>query len=369
MSFLKFVVKNPFRRKTSAILSIIGICIGLTIIVALGGITEGLIAEFDDTVHAHGADFTVTGKESGNSAYGTDTISSNWTDKIASVDGVNEVFPIYVALVTAGNAQYTSLIGINPQGASVADLSITDGRIYKDDTNEVVIGKIYAENNNISVGDNLNINNNDFDVVGIYETGNQGEDGGIYTSIKTVGKLMNDKDKISNIYVKVDKGADVKTVADRIDSKYGDKVVTVTSIMEMDQMASMIDMLKGTSWGISLLAIVVGGLGIINTMVMSVFERTRELGVLKSVGWTNKRIIEMIVGESLVLTVISAILASILGVGLTEMLHPYMGINPIFTPDIFMQTFVVAIVVGVLGGLYPAIKAIKLPPTEALRYE
>ena len=150
---------------------------------------------------------------------------------------------------------------------------------------------------------------------------------------------------------------------------YGDNITTISSVMEMGQMADMLNMLKASSWGISLLAIVVGGLGIINTMLMSVFERTREIGVLKAVGWSNRKILTMIVGESLVITIVSAIIGSIIGVVLCTFLAPMMGLKPVFSLDIFVQAFGIAIIVGIIGGLYPAIKAIKLPPTEALRYE
>ena len=98
--------------------------------------------------------------------------------------------------------------------------------------------------------------------------------GGVFTSISKVGELMDDEDSISNIYVKVEKGVDAQEVADRIDAKYGDNITTITSVMEMEQMADMLNMLQASTWAISLLAIIVGGLGIINTMLMSVFERT-----------------------------------------------------------------------------------------------
>ena len=193
--------------------------------------------------------------------------------------------------------------------------------------------------------------------------------GGVFTSISKVGDLMDDENSISNIYVKVDKGADPQEVADRIDAMYGDNITTVSSVMEMNQMANMLNMLQASSWGISLLAIVVGALGIINTMLMSVFERTREIGVLKAVGWSNRKILTMIVGESLVITLLSAVIGSIIGVVLCSVLCPMMGLNPLFTPYIFIQAFGIAIIVGIIGGLYPATKAVKLPPTEALRYE
>lgn len=134
-------------------------------------------------------------------------------------------------------------------------------------------------------------------------------------------------------------------------------------------MADMLNMLQASTCAISLLAIIVGGLGIINTMLMSVFEKTREIGVLKAVGWSNKKILTMIVGESLVITIVSAIIGSLSGFLVCTLLGPQMGINPLFTPKIFIQAFSIAIVVGIVGGLYPAIKVIKLPPTEALRYD
>lgn len=369
MSFLKFIIKNPFRRKTSAILSIVGIAIGIVVIVALGGITEGLVDTFEDTIHAGGADFQISGKETGDSAYGTNTIDASWTDKIANVSGVEEAYPIYVVLTSVGDDYMNTLIGIDPAGTTMADISIKEGRIFEDNADEVIMGEIYAEDNNYSVGDTIEVNREDFEIVGIYQTGDSNMAGGVFTSISKVGELMDDEDSISNIYVKVEKGEDPQSVADRIDEKYGDNITTITSVMEMEQMADMLNMLQASTWAISLLAIVVGGLGIINTMLMSVFERTREIGVLKAVGWSNGKIITMIVGESLVITIVSAIIGAIVGVGLCMILGPQIGFTPLFTPKIFIQAFIIAIVVGIVGGIYPALKAVRLPPTEALRYE
>ena len=369
MSFLKFIIKNPFRRRTSAILSIVGIAIGIVVIVALGGITEGLVDTFEDTIHAGGADFQISGKETGDSAYGTNTIDASWTDKIANVSGVEEAYPIYVVLTSVGDDYMNTLIGIDPAGTTMADISIKEGRIFEDNADEVIMGEIYANDNNYSVGDTIEVNREEFEIVGIYETGDSSMAGGVFTSISRVGELMDDEDSISNIYVKVEKGADAQEVADRIDAKYGDNITTITSVMEMEQMANMLNMLQASTWAISLLAIVVGGLGIINTMLMSVFERTREIGVLKAVGWSNRKIITMIVGESLVITIVSAIIGAVVGVGLCMVLGPQIGFTPLFTPKIFIQAFLIAIVVGIVGGIYPALKAVRLPPTEALRYE
>jgi len=139
-------------------------------------------------------------------------------------------------------------------------------------------------------------------------------------------------------------------------------------------MNSALGSIDSASWAISILAIVIGGVGVINTMIMTVFERTREIGVLKAVGWRNSRILGMILGESIVLTLIAAVVGIVVGIVGVEVLlsfTPTFGelIKPVLTLDTLLRAFGVAFLVGVIGGLYPAYRASRLAPTEALRYE
>ena len=185
-------------------------------------------------------------------------------------------------------------------------------------------------------------------------------------------KLSDDEGKVSTIYIKVDKGADVEAVEKRIDDKYGDNLTTISSLSDLDMVKNMIDMLNGASLAISILAVVIGAVGIINTMLTSVYERTRELGVLKAVGWSDGKILLMIIGESIVITIVAGIIGSIagiIGVELIVLSNIMPLLTPVYTVNIFVQAFSIALFVGVIGGIYPALKAVKLPPTEALRYE
>lgn len=376
MSFLSLIIKNPFRNKSRALLAIIGIGIGIATIIALGAITEGMISSADDTLRAGGSDFTVSGKVEGESSqmvgFGTSSFDDDYVDKLTNVSGVDRAVPIYMTLLMTKNSPYFAVIGMNPSDYKIAELTITDGRMYKDGTDEIVLGKIAADNEEKEVGDTILLDDKEFDIVGIYESGNSYQDQGGFTSLDNSQKLSDDEGKVSTIYIKVDKDADVETVEKRIDDEYGDNLTTISSLSDLDMVKNMIDMLNGASLAISILAVVIGAVGIINTMLTSVYERTRELGVLKAVGWSDSKILLMIIGESIVITIVAGIIGSIagiIGVELIVLSNIMPLLTPIYTVNIFVQAFSIALFVGIIGGIYPALKAVKLPPTEALRYE
>ena len=107
-------------------------------------------------------------------------------------------------------------------------------------------------------------------------------------------------------------------------------------------------------------------------MIMAVYERTKEIGVLKSIGWKSKKILIMILGETLVLTILSGVIGSLFGILIAELGVKFFGTDGcslVYTPQTFIFVFGITIIVGIVGGVYPAYKASKLAPTEALRYE
>ena len=146
--------------------------------------------------------------------------------------------------------------------------------------------------------------------------------------------------------------------------------------MTSEEISSIADDVLGildtATLAVSALAIIVGAIGIINTMVMAVYERTKEIGVLKSVGWKSRKILTMILGETLVLTTLSGIVGSIFGILIPEVGLRLFDVTDFalgYSPKTFILAFGITIIVGIIGGIYPAYKASKLAPTEALRYE
>jgi len=172
--------------------------------------------------------------------------------------------------------------------------------------------------------------------------------------------------------VELEDAANAEELCQQIEDEFPD-LVTIKSISELGKVDKGLETLDAATLAISFLAIIIGGIGVTNTIMMSVFERTREIGVLRAVGWRRIRILTMVLGESILLCLFSILVGSVFGVLGTQllMLQPIIRglLTPIYTADTFLRAFTVAFAVGFVGGLYPAYRATKLSPSEALRYE
>lgn len=376
MNIISLMLKNPFRNKTRSFLAIVGIAIGIATIVALGMITASLEDSTETTLKEGAAEITAMkiGSSMGSSS---SNLNESMVNNLSEVSGVNRTAGMLEGTVTAksdeGNASIRgySLYGANPDDLDIVGINNINGSVYKDGEHELIVGKSLAEEENYTIGDSVKVYGEDYKITGIYETGSLMYDFAMYTNLKDLQELTDNQEKVSTISIKINKNASLDEVNNRIKDEYNDTLTTITSEELSQTIEETLGTISSATTAIELLAIVIGGLGVINTMMMTVFERTREIGVLKSVGWTKKKILSMILGESIVLTLISGIIGSILGILVVILLLKNGGDNMalVFDIQIFIKAFIVALSVGIIGGLYPAIKASRLSPTEALRYE
>jgi putative ABC transport system permease protein len=379
MNYLGLILKNPFRNKTRSALAIVGIAIGIATIVALGLVTSGLQASTQSTLKAGSAEITVTKTGSNNFMSTGGDINESKANDLLKITGVKQTAGILRASANVSGSSMGpgggfTVNGIDKSKLSLVGVSSVNGSLFNENSNEIILGKTAADSLNKSVGDSIDLFGEKFKVTGIFETGNFISDAGAYVSLAKLQNITSNDNKISSIVVKVTDNANVTQVSNRIADKYPNEFTTSTAADQANRVNDALGYVDTATWAISLLAILIGGVGVINTMIMSVYERTREIGVLKAVGWRSRRILGMILGESIVLTLVAGTVGTVVGIVGVTVLLAYSAsfgtmIQPVYSLDLFLRAYGIALLVGVIGGIYPAYRASKLAPTEALRYE
>jgi putative ABC transport system permease protein len=299
MSFITLVLKNLMRQRTRTILTVVGISIGITTVVALTVVADGLKTSAGQIITAGDADFMVGQKGAADLTFSSVT-EQEWAG-IAGVPGVERATGVVIYIKRVGGNPYFVTVGIRPDQLAVTPLSVRQGsRLSDGATDEIMLGTRAAADLGLTVGDSPSIGSKTFRVVGIYQTGNVWQDSGAYAPRAAVQDLAGRAGVVTVVYVKIAAGEDPVKVAEAVEAAFPQlaSILTQQDYGEIDQGMKVID---AANLAISLLAVGIGAIGVTNTMVMSVFERTREIGILRAVGWHGSRILRLIIGESLVL--------------------------------------------------------------------
>jgi putative ABC transport system permease protein len=371
MSFVALIVKNLMRRRIRTSLTVIGIAMGITTVVALGVVTSSLKESTAQLIRLGGSDFMVAQEGAADLSF-----SIVPQEDVAALDtypGVARAEGMLFQFSRVGSNPYFMLIGREARDLATNPPSLVEGTLWgQGATDDVILGKRAADDVHARAGDTITIEDRTFHVVGVYKTGRLWEDGGAYAPLATVQDIAAKTGVVTAVFITLEPGADEAKVAEGIEKDYPN-LATISNVGETSKVDQGIQFMDAANLAISILAVGIGAIGVMNTMVMSVLERTREIGILRAVGWSGRRIFRLIIGESLFLCVIAAVVGAALGVLATRAILLIDTIRnllePQYTIDIFIRGLVVAVIVALLGALYPAIRAVRLTPMQALRYE
>ncbi len=369
MSFFSLVAKNLFRQPVRAFLACLGIAVGITTVVALGVIVEGFKSSSAAILTFGEADFFVA--QNGASDLSFSTLAESVDARIAEQPGVERTVPAIFHIARAGSNPFFFLLGLKVSDLALSPPPLVAGRLPGEGTaDEILLGDEAAAQLGVAVGGEVKIADRTFVVAGVYHTGAKLEDNGGKAPLTTVQEIAAKPGSLSVVYVYVEQGADVGKVADAIE-KAVPVAAAIKDINDYDKVDQGFRIIEALNTAIIAIAVGVGAIGVMNTMVMSVYERTREIGVLRAVGWSGFRVLRMIVTESLLLCLVAAVVGTALGVAATEAVMRIPAIEsllePRYTTDIFVRALGVAVVVALFGAAYPAYRAIRLTPMEALR--
>lgn len=396
-----YTLKNLKQRKLRSFLTIVSILIGITAIFAIISFGLGIQNYMDVLAEEAGTDKLYI-LARGVGAPGVDdtfSLSPNEIDFVEKINGVQEISGLYSKpgeVKVRKEKKYFFVVGMDISKIDFIlesfTVDITKGRqLKKNEVGKVALGYSYQFENKlfkkpIKLGDKIEINSNKVEVIGFYEElGNPQDDSNVYLTLKGFESIFPDaKDKFGYVMIKAEKNVDPGGLADRIKEKLRkykgeDKgketfyVQTFADIIEI--FGNVIAILNGILFLIALISVVVASVNIMNTMYTSVIERTKEIGIMKSIGAQNKDILFIFIFESGLLGMIGGIAGVILGYiisktgGAIAASTGYSMLQPIFPIYLTVGCILFSFIVGTVSGLLPAIQASKLKPVDALRYE
>jgi putative ABC transport system permease protein len=336
----------------------------------LGGITSGLIGQMNNLAGS-GSPGNITVMQRDVPDMTLSSVDEQVMRQIQAMPQVESVSPMVMGFVLTPELPMFIIQGLDPNSEAMEHYKLTAGRRVQRPS-EIIIGSNAAQSYDLDIGDTLTLYSNRYKVVGIYETGVAWEEGGGILALRESQRLLNRPRNVSFLFVDVKDPSMAQPVQDAINRRFPKVRASISSefAQNTDDIASM----QAAASGIGLLALIVGGIVVANTMIMSIYERTREIGTLRALGWPGKRILSQIMQESVLLCLLSAILGSIGAVVLLSGLAaiPFAGgfmLRPAWAPGTFVSAVALTLVLGLLGGFYPAWRASRLQPVEALRYE
>ncbi len=369
------ILKNLFRRKARTILTVLGISVGVAAIIALGAMADAFDDAYSTLLSGSKADFVLSQPDAIELGYSS--VDEDVGEELLDMPEVKNVSGMLEGFAQSEDAYIIFVFGY-PEDSFVLDrynivegVGIYDRKAASSRGTPIMIGSAAAESLKKEVGESIRIGSSVYRVVGIYQTGDAFEDGGVVLSMAEAQELLGRPRVASIFYIQVNEGIDTDRLKERVERKWPDLYLGTTEDLADKQV--MGDMMKGFVWVMAGLSIILGGVGMTNAQIMAVYERTREIGVLRAIGWTKSRVMLMILGETILVSLLGGILGIVFGFLMLMATKDFMalvGTNVVnVRPSLVVQAFVIVIVLGIVGGISPALRAARLQPIEAIRYE
>ena len=387
--------------KLRSLLTMLGIIIGVAAVIALVSIGNGVKQDIEDSISSLGSNLLVVMPGAPRtpgvrpSAGSMKTLKVSDYEVIAKLDGVKAASPMtngsYVVIYQNKNWT-TSVSGVNANFLDVNNWTMTSGRFFSDKNvqnrervavvGQTVVKNLFADED--PVGKEIRVKNIPFRVIGVLKSKGNGtmgndQDDTVLIPYTTSMERVEGIDYLRRVYVvaKDDEGidrlqADIENLL-RVRHNIKDTNLDDFNIQNMKSIMETVAQTTGTFTlflgAVAAISLVVGGIGIMNIMLVSVTERTREIGVRKALGATYSVIVTQFLIEAVVISLMGGFIGIAFGIGASKVIGMVSGMSTVVSVPTIIMSFAFSMAIGLIFGIYPARKAAKLNPIDALHYE
>jgi putative ABC transport system permease protein len=363
---LSLVFTNLARHKARTVATAIGIALGVATIVALLSVGAGLQRTAAGLVHLGDADLGLF--QSGVEDPTASLLPTSLAQRLERRPDVSHATPLLLVVEGVREDPAAIVFGADPKGFVAQRLVVSEGR-HALGPRQVMVGDGLARQLDLHPGSTLRVKRRAFTVAGTYHSGVFFEDAGAVLDLKVAQRLERRANDATTIAVQVATGARNATVAKALRRALpGTQVIGTAE--EATRAGANGQLVRKTVTIIAALALIVGGLGVTNTMAMAVLERQRELALLSAVGWRRIRIAALVLAEGIATSVLGAGAGLLLGVIGADWLNRALDVSSVVSPQVtpwtIGQALLIGVAIGVLGGLYPAWRGTSVSTTELL---
>lgn len=373
MRFISIPVLSLGRRPMRTVLTIIGIAVAVGSFIALVGMSRALEKAWVNSLTDRGTHLLVTRK--GVVELLTASIKEHVGEELRQIEGVRAVAGELVDLVTLKSGQAVLITGWAPESYLWQTLHLVQGDLPDfSSSEEVMIGQACSESLGKEVGDTVSIRDNEFIVAGIFRESGVMTNGTIVFPLHVMQDMIEKPGTVTVFNLLIDH-PDQPLKVDNLRKTLGEAFDELL-FTETDQIAEsnhIMRLFHAMAWGTSSIALVIALVVIVNTLLMTVSEQKRQIGILSAVGWSSARILAVVIVEGFLLALFGSVAGSVLGIYGLHYLASLPQMQGFLQPEITLRMVLevcgATCVLGVFGGLYPAFRAIRINTVDALRYE
>ncbi len=369
MIFFRLILTNLRRHRIRSLLSVAGIAFSVAAMLTVVTVLQGAIGMFSGILSS-GAEMIVFERNVSDLFFSD--VPPSAADQIETWPMVEHADRVLFGVVSSADHPIITCFGVTAGDARIRKAQWLQGApsAFGEHPDDIVLGERAADFMSASMGSMVPIGHGVFHVIGIVKTSNGFEDGGVFMPLPAAQRFFH-KEGSSVITIKLRNREDAHRFKSEVRRSF--PALIALEDAEFSRSYSQFRILKATAWAVGGCGLALGGLGIANTMIMSVFTRIREIAILRVNGFSNSQIAVTIVGESALVAVSGALLgllfgaAALLGLKFVPALHGY--IDATIHPGILLIVVLLALLTGIAGSIYPALYAMRIRAVEALRFE